>query len=406
MFSVLTSLNFLADGDVQVSHNPNGPDLHDTLLDKQLKASLAKTTENLHSISDSDLHADAKLKTPITEDEKLKVSAEKTDAMEEDKLPENQTKLSTGEDAEVVVSNDEKKVEQHSESANEYAHVVKDKTKTIGSLQEIEYANLHVLPKTEPVLEEREESQIINENGLNNVETDRAKLSNEEPVVTADIVSFEQKYEKTDSEKIVTESNKLEESVAQTMNDSENTAKHDAALPHGKGEDSSSGIIIENISRLKHVDVSPGGAENQEESDAYVHLVQLVKDYRDDNFEKHLNGKPNQTVTGTNSVSINLVPVAKQTINSDLKANSVHELKESPGQKKRLVVMKEVGVQAPDIHIPMDIEKDFGCNSKHGDLVDVGVQVSDKDFDESGYYLKDGSEILKSPSVSIVSAYF
>lgn len=46
-----------------------------------------------------------------------------------------------------------------------------------------------------------------------------------------------------------------------------------------------------------------------------------------------------------------------------------------------VIIMKDVGVQAPDIYMPLDIEKDFGFSTSKVPCVSIGVQVDAKNFD-------------------------
>jgi hypothetical protein len=44
-------------------------------------------------------------------------------------------------------------------------------------------------------------------------------------------------------------------------------------------------------------------------------------------------------------------------------------------------VLKDVGVQVPDIYMPLDKEKDFGFTANNIPCVSIGIQVTDKDLD-------------------------
>ena len=48
--------------------------------------------------------------------------------------------------------------------------------------------------------------------------------------------------------------------------------------------------------------------------------------------------------------------------------------------EKIVIIMKDVGVQAPDIYIPLDIEKDFGYTDSKLSKVDIGIQVETLDM--------------------------
>ena len=48
--------------------------------------------------------------------------------------------------------------------------------------------------------------------------------------------------------------------------------------------------------------------------------------------------------------------------------------------EKIVIIMKDVGVQAPDIYIPLDIEKDFGYTESKLSKVDIGIQVETLDM--------------------------
>ena len=343
------------------------------------------------------------------------ISDDKRDIVEDGKISENQTNKPVRGDANEI----EKKDEPLSEIGTEYAHVVKDKTKLVNSMQEIEYANLHALPLTDPVLDEAKNDLTnitvdqlkINETGDKKIENDLERVPAGDGPNKQENNQTNVNVENNNSTIVsnsVTGSTIVEpvteyENMVEPVTEYENMVKEKTNLPLDKCEINSSIVKIEHVTQLKSGDISPGATDNQDDSDAYVHLVQLVKDYRDDKFDKHLNDSDNKTVSGTNSVSINLVPVIKQDVCSNLNANPTET---SKGQIKRAIIMKEVGVQAPDIHIPMDIEKDFGCGSKPGEFVEIGVQVSDKDFDETGYSVKDGNDVLKSPSINIASVYF
>ena len=397
-----------------MSHNPNGAEPGSRHLDKDIKA-LAKTAENLSSLLIKDPQTESKSNKPKTEDKVNAISDDKRDIVEDGKISENQTNKTVGGDANGI----EKKDEPLSEIGTEYAHVVKDKSKLVNCMQEIEYANLHALPLTDPILDETKNDLTnimvdqlkVNETGDKKIENDLERVPAGDGPNKQEKNQTKVNVENNNStivSNLVTGSTIVEpvteyENMVEPVTEYENMVKEKTNLPLEKCEINSSNVKIEHVTQLKSGDISPGATENQDDSDAYVHLVQLVKDYRDDKFDKHLNNSDNKTVSGTNSVSINLVPVIKQDVCSNLNASPTEI---SKGQIKRAIIMKEVGVQAPDIHIPMDIEKDFGCGSKPGEFVEIGVQVSDKDFDETGYSVKDGNDVLKSPSINIASVYF
>ncbi|XP_045197120.2 uncharacterized protein LOC123551907 [Mercenaria mercenaria] len=46
-----------------------------------------------------------------------------------------------------------------------------------------------------------------------------------------------------------------------------------------------------------------------------------------------------------------------------------------------VIVLKDVGVQVPDIYMPLDKDKDFGFTANNVPCVSIGIQVTDKDLD-------------------------
>ena len=423
---------FVSDGDVQVSHNPKGRETHDSPFAKELKTSLAKRAEKLSSVCDDNQETSSELNSPSASVHpvavKIKSSVEKVvdKVAGENKAPTGDIKTQiAAEAAKLLNKNKSEKEEQQSEKVGEYAHIVTEAVNIDVPIQDIEYANLHALPEVEPVLEEAVDSkENLESDTIQDKESERDKTETKESVESENIETGKQANEKESNTAIspegVTEDHshlnnvnkKLEVKLETDVNSNSTDSKEEVLTPE-KSKTLTSTVNNTDTDISKQEDISPVVSDNQDDSDAYVHLVQLVQDYRDDNFEKHLNSKNDTLVTGTNSVLINLAPVSKESkVVSDQvsvcsNSNTNSEEKQNVATKtRRVIIMKEIGIQAPDIHIPMDIENDFGCNLKHGEFIDIGVQVSDHDFDDSDYVKKENKENLMSPSVNIEPAFF
>ena len=283
----------------------------------------------------------------------------------------------------------------------EYATIKKDIPGSKIQVQQSEYANLHALPDVEPSL--KENNDVKDELNNDSHDADNVKIVTEEA-----FVAINKENKTVDTNKALGDMlDSLERNIRGKKG---SNIKEDIVTP-----EKSNTALLEakpgNAAIVNEGETSPGAASNSpDESDAYVHLVQLVQDYKDDKFDKHLNNNGETLITGTNSVLINLTPMSSESkILPTLNTSSLNTRPQSPThdgdtsarQKRGVVIMKEIGIQAPDIHIPMDIENDFG-SVRHGELIDAGVQVSDNDLND-----KDSKQDkLISPSISLESAYF
>lgn len=399
---------------MQVCPDPAGRESHDSPFDKELKTSLKKRAERLRSMSDGEQRTCSDVKSTGSTARVIEVNIKEP---VENKNKETKDKKTTDNITITSVSAEGKgsgKKEKHAfgkappVTEDEYACIVKEVPGILAPLQQHnEYANLHVLPETEPVLEEMNESKIKSHNqqctdGKEKSATELVAQKIEAKTNTGSVIPKNSIQNSESKESVGAKFGASLEKKGQEM-----PRKEDILISE-RNEGVSSAVKTEDKAYLNQGKLSPGQSNTQDDSDAYVHLVQLVQDYKDDKFDKRLSSGSEKLITGTNSVMINLVPVPKEAKsidvpdNTDLKSKHVSPISETQKatkQKRGVIIMKEVGIQAPDIHIPMDIENEFGSNFRHGELVDVGVQVFHKDFD-------DCENKVGSPEISIPSAYF
>ena len=286
--------------------------------------------------------------------------------------------------------------------ADEYALIVKDIPSSKVPIQQTEYANLHALPEIEPVLKGNSDSK-------DKLNSETHQKDGEKTVMEKAVVAVKKENKTIETNKSLGE---MLDSLERNVTGKTQLDVKEGIVTPDKSKAVSSEVKTRATAVSNAGETSPGAASNSpDESDAYVHLVQLVQDYKADKFDKNVNNNGEKLVTGTNSVLINLVPMSTESkILPELNSSNlntepgspIHDTHKSAKQKRGVVILKEIGIQAPDIHIPMDIENDFG-RSRHGELIDIGVQVSDNDLNDTESFKQDK---LISPSVSIESAYF
>ena len=371
--------------------------MHDSPFDRELKKSLAKRAEKL---VDND-HGDATVHEASNAVHTVKVeikepASKKHESFTKDEVPVQEVAKTS------LELESEKKGNIEESPDGDYALIVKDIPSSKVAVQQAEYANLHALPDIEPGL--KGNSDIKDKLNNDSPKDDKVNTVTEEAVIAVNKESKTVETNKALGDML----DSLERNIT---NKKQLNVNQDIVTPE-KNSIVSSEVKPGTTADLNAGETSPGAASNSpDESDAYVHLVQLVQDYKDDKFDKHMNNNGEKLITGTNSVLIKLAPMSTESKilpksnSSDLNTephSPNHDKDKSAKQKRGVVIMKEIGIQAPDIHIPMDIETDFG-SVRHGELVDTGVQVSDNDLNDTERFKQDK---LISPSISIESAYF
>ncbi|XP_060603114.1 titin-like isoform X2 [Ruditapes philippinarum] len=140
-----------------------------------------------------------------------------------------------------------------------------------------------------------------------------------------------------------------------------------------------SAVVIESADitiQEKKVDVS----DNVEE----VVVEELVIDKTDFVKQESETGKPDIEEMVKQSVkkvegSLMILPdssPATRDADTDIQQTVIKTNKEGS-----VIVLKDVGVQVPDIYMPLDKEKDFGFTANNIPCVSIGIQVTDKDLD-------------------------
>lgn len=77
--------------------------------------------------------------------------------------------------------------------------------------------------------------------------------------------------------------------------------------------------------------------------------------------------------------SLIILPDASQATESN--ENDIQETIIKTNKEGSVIVLKDVGVQVPDIYMPLDKDKDFGFTANNNPCVSIGIQVTDKDLD-------------------------
>lgn len=189
--------------------------------------------------------------------------------------------------------------------------------------------------------------------------------------------------------------------------------------------------MIYSDQEFKAAKAQQGKNEPDDESGAYVELQQIVEDFSHDKDEATSSVSPvlekqvvevistnsmdekaeidkivdkSATVTKEEIVKTesalqeneNVLPVLNETDKSEiLQAENVPTKLEMERQTEletaepvrqvcrdaSVLVVKDVGVQVPDIYMPLDTDKDFGYTANNMPCVSVGIQVGEKDLE-------------------------
>ena len=121
--------------------------------------------------------------------------------------------------------------------------------------------------------------------------------------------------------------------------------------------------------------------EQDNDSDAYVQLKELTDDNRDSDT---VATPPSPIASALENINVNQDEQMDVSA-SDLKEETVKLVSPTVVSRAsiklsvhpKVLIMKEAGVQAPDIHMPLDKEYDFGVVRGKPNVASIGVQVSD-----------------------------
>lgn len=138
--------------------------------------------------------------------------------------------------------------------------------------------------------------------------------------------------------------------------DSDESAKNEKNVSQNDTmERSEKTIVIIELKPPKMEPVDSSSVETNEAANAIKDVESVVE-----NIEK--------------TVSDSLVETTPE---NHIEGRNSQELK----NRKPVILMKEVGVQAPDIYIPLDADRDFRLSEKKTLKVDIGIQVQNMDLE-------------------------